>query len=104
MTISIANVTTSAGNVYASTGDTAVTWMSLTNYSAGNVVANVYVVPAGETASNLNMILSSLEISANDTYQIYAAGEKLLLSDGDSVQADANVDNAVNTVTSYTSI
>ena len=104
MTIATGNVTTTAGNVYVSTGSTAITWLSITNYTAGNVVANVWVVPSGDTASNLNAVLSEIEIAARDTYQIYSAGEKLLLSNGDSVQANANVDNAVNTVTSFTTI
>ena len=104
MTIAIANVTTTAANAYVSSGNTAITWMSLTNYSAGNVTANVFVVPSGSSASNLNAVLNQIEIAANDTYQIYSAGEKLLLSNGDAMVANANVDNAVNAVTSYTSI
>lgn len=104
MTIAIANVTTTAANAYVSSGNTAITWMSLTNYSAGNVTANVFVVPSGSSASNLNAVLNQIEIAANDTYQIYSAGEKLLLNNGDAMVANANVDNAVNAVTSYTSI
>ncbi len=104
MTIATGNVTTTASNVYVSTGNTAITWLSITNYSAGNVIANVWAVPSGETAGNLNAIISQIEIAANDTYQIYSAGEKILLSNGDTIQANANVDNAVNTVTSFTSV
>lgn len=104
MPIATGNITTVAGNAYVSSGNTAITWLSLTNYTAGNVLANVWVVPNGESAGNLNAILSSIEIAANDTYQLYAAGEKLLLSNGDSVQANSNVDNALNSVTSYTSV
>ena len=104
MTIAIANVTTTAANAYVSSGNTAITWMSLTNYSAGNVTANVFVVPSGSSASNLNVVLNQIEIAANDTYQIYSAGEKLLLNNGDAMVANANVDNAVNAVTSYTYI
>ena len=36
MPIATANVTTSASSVYTSSGNTAVTWLSLCNYSAGN--------------------------------------------------------------------
>lgn len=104
MTIATANVTSTAANVYVSNGNTAITWLSLTNYTAGNVTANVFVVPSGSSASNLNAVLNQIEIAANDTYQIYSAGEKLLLSNGDAMVANANVDNAVNAVTSYTSI
>ena len=104
MTIATANVTTVAGNAYVSSGNTAITFMTLCNYSAGNVVANVWVVPSGDTAGNLNSILSQIEIAANDTYQLYAGGEKLLLGNGDSVQANANANNSISTVTSYTTI
>ncbi len=104
MPIALGNVTTAAANVYVSSGDTAVTFMSICNYSAGNVTANVFVVPAGDTASNLNTVLSQIEISANDTYQFYAGAEKLVLATGDAIQADANVDNAIATVTSYTGV
>lgn len=104
MTIAVGNVTSSAGNIYTSTGNTAITFLSFTNYSAGNVVANVWVVPSGDTAANTNIILSQLLITANDTYQLYAGSEKLLLGPGDAVQADANANNAITTVTSYTTI
>ncbi len=101
MPIATGNVTTAADAVYTSTGNTAVTFLSICNYSAGNVTANVFVVPNGGSAGNLTAVLTSLEIAANDTYQFYAGNEKLVLGNGDSVQANANVDNAVTTVTSY---
>ena len=104
MPIALGNITTSASNAYVSTGNTAVTFLSITNYSAGNITANVFVVPSGDTAGNLNIILSQIEIATLDTYQIYSGGEKLLLSNGDSVQANANANNSITTVTSYTTI
>lgn len=104
MTIATGNITTSIANIYVSSGNNAITWLSLTNYSSGNVIANVYTVPSGETAGNLNAILSNIEIAAGDTYQLYAGGEKLLLSNGDSIQADANADNVLNSVASFTGI
>ena len=104
MPIALGNITTSASNAYVSTGNTAITFLSLTNYSAGNITANVFVVPSGDTAGNLNVILSQIEIATLDTYQLYAGGEKLLLNNGDSVQANANADNSISTVTSFTTI
>jgi hypothetical protein len=104
MPIATGNVTTSAAAIYTSSGNTAITFLSLCNYSAGNITANVFVVPNGNIAGNLNVILKTIEIATGDTYQLYAAGEKLLLSNGDTVQANANVDNALNTVSSYTTI
>lgn len=104
MTIAVGNVTTSATTVYTSSSNTAVTFMSLCNYTAGNVLANVYVVPSASSAGNANIVLASIELAAQDTYQLYAGGEKLLLSAGDTIQVNANINNAVTTVVSYTSI
>lgn len=101
MPIALGNVTTAAAAVYTSSGNTAVTFVSICNYSAGNITANVFVVPSGNTASNLNTVLSQIEIAANDTYQLYAGNEKLVLGNGDMIQADANANNTVATVTSY---
>lgn len=104
MPIAIGNIDTTATTVYTSSGNTAITFLSLCNYSAGNITANVYVVPNSGSAGNLNTVLAQIEIAAFDTYQLYAGGEKLLLSNGDTVQANANAANALNTVTSFTVI
>jgi len=101
MPIATGNVTSAATAVYTSSGNTAVTFLSICNYSAGNVTANVFVVPNGGSAGNLTAVLTEIEIASKDTYQLYAGNEKLVLGNGDSVQANANVDNAVTTVTSY---
>lgn len=95
---------TSVANVYVSTGNSAVTFLSLCNYSAGNVSANVYVVPNGSSAGNTNVVLSNLLITAGDTYQFYAGGEKLLMSNGDTIQANAGTGSSITAITSYTSI
>ena len=104
MTIATANVTTVTTSVYTSSGNTAITFLSLCNYSVGNVTANVHVVPSGGTANSINKILASIDILTLDTYQLYAAGEKLLLNNGDSVQINASGNSAISAVTSYTTI
>lgn len=96
------NVTTVAANVYASSGNTVITFLSLCNYTASNVTANVYVVPSGDTAGNLNCITSQINIQAYDTYQLYGANEKLILSNNDSIQVNASTNNSITSVTSYT--
>ena len=65
MTIQVGNVTTSAASVYTSVGNTAITFLSLCNYTAGNVAANVYVVPSGGTAGNTNIILSNITVTVD---------------------------------------
>jgi hypothetical protein len=109
MAIALGNVTTTVGNIYVSSGNTAVTFLSICNYSASNVAANVHVVPSGDAADETNIVLVGLELTASgnatgDTYQFYAGGEKLLLADGDSIQMSAGANSAITTVTSYTSI
>ena len=105
MAIATANVTTgTAANVYVSTGNTAVTYLSLTNITAANVTANVYVVPSGTSAGNTNVTLLQIEIASLDTYQLYAGNEKLLLNNGDSIQANSNGASSITTVCSFTTV
>ena len=104
MSISTANVTTSVANAYVSSGNTAVTFLSLANYSASNVSANVYVVPSGDSVGNLNIVVANIQITTQDTYQFYAGNEKLIMANGDSIQVNAGANNAIATVVSYTSI
>jgi len=104
MSISTSNVTTSIANVYVSTGNTAVTFLSLANYSAANVTANVYVVPNGDSVGNLNVVVANILITPQDTYQFYSGNEKLVLDTGDSIQVNAAADNSITAVVSYTSV
>jgi hypothetical protein len=95
---------TVVGNtVYTSDGNTAITWLSLNNWGPANVTANMFVVPSGNTATTSNQVLYTLPLASGDTYQIYAAGEKLLLGNGDFVQVITTA-NTVTAVTSFTSI
>jgi len=103
MTIATANVTSSAANVYASTGNTVVTFLSLCNYTASNVQANVWVVPSGGSVGNLTAVIANIEIAAQDTYQFYVGNEKLILASNDSIRANASANNSISAVVSYTS-
>jgi len=104
MTIATATLTTTPANVYISSGNTAITSLTLCNWSPGNVTANLFVVPNGSSATTNNIALSAILLTTGDTYQLYAAAEKLLLSNGDTIQANASIANAITVVTSYTSI
>jgi hypothetical protein len=103
MAISTVSVTTVGNTVYTSSGNTAITWLSLNNWGPANVTANVFAVPSGETAATINQIAYSLLLQSGDTYQIYAGNEKLLLSNGDFMAVNATA-NTVSAVTSYTSV
>ena len=103
MTIATYSVTTATGNAYTSSGNTAITSLTLCNWSAGNVTANLFVVPSGGSAGTTNQMLYSLLINSGDTYQIYSAAEKILLANGDSVRVNASA-NSITAITSYTSV
>jgi len=102
MSISTANITTTGGNIYNSTGNTVITWLSICNTTAGNITANVHVLASGASANSTNTIMSNVLITAGDTYQIYVGNEKILLDNGGAIYAIAN-SNALSSVTSYTS-
>jgi hypothetical protein len=109
MTIQTAYVTSAGNTVYTSTGNTAITWLTVTNFGGSDVNANLWVVPSGDSASNINLVLANIVIlsaantTGGDTYQIYSGGEKLLLGPGDVVIANASA-NTLNAVVSYTTI
>jgi hypothetical protein len=104
MTIQTFSANTTVGTAYTSTGATAVTFMSFCNYANVAITANVYVVPSGNAVGNNTVILQNLPLTPGDTYQLYAGAEKLLLNTGDTIQVQANIANALNVVTSYTTI
>jgi len=104
MTIAVGNVTTAATTVYTSSGNSAVTWCSIANYSGVDALVSIHIVPNGSTAANTNITVSNLTIVANDTYQLYVGGEKLLLGAGDFISVTANANNRITTVTSYTAV
>ena len=104
MSITTALIGNTVSNAYVSGGNTAVTSLVINNYTANTVTANLYAVPAGNTANTQNLILTNLQLTGYETYQLYNAAEKLLLGNNDSIQAVANTASKLNIVTSYTSV
>jgi hypothetical protein len=103
MALTTVFVTTTGNTVYTSSGNTAVTWLSLNNWGPANVTANIFTVPNGEVVGNINQIAYSLLLQSGDTYQIYSGGEKLLLGNGDFIYASSSA-NTLNAVVSFTTI
>ena len=108
MAITVNTISDTISTVYESSGDTVVTFFSITNQDSQAASVDVFVVPAGLTDESTIVdeatVLKDLEISASDTYQFFAGGEKLLLSDGDSIQAIANTISGVNCCISFTDV
>jgi hypothetical protein len=103
ITTQVISNTVVGNTVYVSGGNTAITWLSLNNWGAANVTANVFVVPNGNTATTNNQLYYALLLQSGDTYQINSGGEKLVLSNGDFVQVIATA-NTVTAVTSYIAV
>jgi len=103
MSISNNILSNTVSQVYSSTGNSAITTMYFCNLSPNTLSVNVHLVPflqqSGLGPSWLNIFYSNLSILSNDTYIV--ATERLLLSDGDAIWADASGDgNVVVTISS----
>jgi hypothetical protein len=104
MSITTVLVTNSVSNAYVSGGNTAITSLVINNYTANTTTANIHAVPSGASANTQNLILTNIEMTGFETYQLYGAAEKLLLANNDSIQAVANSTGNLNIVTSYTTV
>jgi len=108
MAITVNTVDTSVKTIYTSVDDTVVTFFSITNTGTTAVTVDVFVVPSGindfSTIVQSAIVLSKLEITADDTYQFYEFGEKLILGDGDEIQIQASDAGAINTCISHTEV
>jgi len=103
MTIALAQVTSSPDAIYTSSGNTAITSLTLCNWGPSSVTANLYVVPSGYSADTTTIALSSVVITSTETAQLYMFAEKLLLGPGDTICANTTA-NTVTAITSYTSL
>lgn len=98
MAIQNTAVTTTAASVYTSSGNSAITTIHLANYTNASVVANVYLVPSGGTASNATIIYPNQTITAYNTLIIYQ--EKFIMSNGDAVYANCSAANSLTATVS----
>lgn len=90
--------------IYTSTGDSAVSFVSICNYSTSTVTVSVHIVPSGGTVSDGSIHIKDLEIVAKDTYIVYQGGEKIILGDGDFISVVCSDPAAVTSIVSYIGI
>jgi hypothetical protein len=102
MSIQTANVSTVATAIYTSSGNSATSVMHYCNYSTNNITANVWVVPAGFSANNFNMIYSNVTITSYNTLVVDT--EKMVLGAGDSVYANCSANLSLGATVSYIGI
>ena len=102
MAIVNTSLATSAANIYASSGNSVVVTVYLCNTDTVAHTVNMYLIPAAGTASSSNQIIKNLSIAASDTYIMNT--ERLVLSNGEMLQADANANAVVTATVSYTGV
>jgi len=103
MSIENTLLTTSELDILQSTNTTAVTAVFVTNYSTtANALLNVWLVKSGDTASSTNKIYSNVSVPAGNTFVISSA--RIILDNGDAIQANSNANSLLTASVSYTSI
>lgn len=102
MAITNSTLTTTATAIYTSSGTTATTVMYFHNIDGSAQTFNLYVVPSGETLANVHKIYGSHSVNSGDTYVLDM--EKIILSNGDALYANASVNSTIVTTLSYVSV
>lgn len=102
MSITQNTIGTSATTLYTSSGESATSVIYFMNDHSADVTIQLHVVQSAGTASASNKIVKNLVISAADTYVMDI--EKLLLDNGDMIQASADVDAVVHATVSHIGI
>ena len=102
MAIVNTSLATSAANIYASSGNSVVVTVYLCNTDTVDRTVSLYLVPAAGTASSSNQIIKNLTIAASDTYIMNT--ERLVLANGEMLQAEANANSVITATVSYTGV
>ena len=99
MTIQSTLVTGSATTIFTSSGNTATTAIFFMNNNGSARTLDLHIVLNGQSAAVTNKILKAISINGGDTYVVNT--EKLVLSNGDTIQAVAStVDSIYATISS----
>jgi len=92
--------TTAPTTVFEAVGQQAITTIYLCNTTGSTVSFNLFIIDSGDStgAGNNNMVYSLIELTANDSYVV--STERLVLSNGDLIDVEANVANCVTVTVS----
>jgi len=105
MAISTVVVSNTDSTLFLSTGDSAVTFLSLCNTVGSTIIiTGLYIIPNGGVKGDDNLLLKNIEIITDDTFILYHGGEKILLENGDSIVAVSNTFESATAITSYTAM
>lgn len=99
MAISNTVLTTSPTAIYTSSGSTVVTLLYFCNTSGSSKTVDLYLVPNGGSASSSTQVYKGYTITTSDTLVIDK--EKIIMSNGDAIYANANANSSVTTTVGY---
>tara|TARA_Y100000385_G_C12502438_1_gene387735 strand:+ start:31 stop:339 length:309 start_codon:yes stop_codon:yes gene_type:complete len=102
MAISQVLVGTSATTIFTSSGNNATTAMFFMNDNGSARDLTVFIVKSGASAGTANTITKAIEVTGGNTYVINT--EKIVLANGDSIQALASATNSIYATISTVSI
>lgn len=102
MAISNTVLSTTGNVIYTSTNNSVVSVMYFCNTDSTARDIDVYLVPNGGAVSANTQIYKSVQIAGADTFVVDM--EKIVLSDGDTIEAKASLDNVVTATVSYVGI
>ena len=91
---------TSKTEVFVGFGENAITCIILCNTSPTvNATVSLWAVPAAVAAGDANMIINEVSLPAGETFSLDT--ERFILSDGDSIQAQASQNLIITATVSY---
>jgi hypothetical protein len=95
MSIQSTALATTVGNIFVATGSqgNVVSVAYFCNRNGSATAFSLYLVPSGQTANANNIVYSNKTLTGNDTYILEL--EKIILSNGDMLQASANTANVI---------
>lgn len=101
-TVTNTALTTNPSAIFTSTGTSVISTMHFCNVNQNTPTqVSVWVVPSGGNVANLTMIYNNVTVAAKDTFVVDR--EKIILGNGDSIQAYGNINNYITaTITSFT--
>jgi hypothetical protein len=102
MSIANTQLTTSTAAIYTSSGNSVVSVMYFCNTDSTARSFSLYAVPSAGTAGTTNQIYKNVLLQPSDTYVVDM--EKLVLANGDTIQAVASANSAIAATVSYVSI
>jgi len=90
---------TTASAIYTSSGTNVVSLLYFCNTSGSTKTVNLYLVPSGGSAGNSTVVYQNYAITSSDT--LVVSTEKIVLSNGDAIYANANAATSITSTVGY---